>query len=162
MIKDITVKYLRLLPYSGIVNSSMPVTVTVYLVRSDLYLVCNPYQNPDENVALYSGQPHWFKSAFQLAISEQLNQSKTGNLKHSNLVFGWFFRAQNVLWAESGGNNVNVLVSLLNCMDFSSVNWLSYLKSEISLPVCYLDAGLKRYERKKHWSLNLPTCESQN
>jgi hypothetical protein len=48
--------------------------------------LCIPYQNPDENVALSSGRPHLFGSAFQLAFSKQLNQSKTKNLKHSNSV----------------------------------------------------------------------------
>jgi hypothetical protein len=53
--------------------------------------------NPDENVAFNSGRPHRFGSAFQLAFSEQLNQSKTKNLKHSNLVLICFFREQNAL-----------------------------------------------------------------
>jgi hypothetical protein len=53
------------------------------------------------------------------------------------LVLICFFREQNALWAETGEDNIDMLVLMLYCMDFSSVNQLSYLKSENQL-VCML------------------------
>ncbi len=50
---------------------------------------CHPFSN-----ALNSGQPHRFGRAFQPTLSEQLNWSKTENLKHFNLHKSFFLRAQ--------------------------------------------------------------------
>ncbi len=58
--------------------------------------------------------------------------------------------------------------SICQCWYRCLIAWIFLLstnshisKVRISLSLCYLDAGLKRFEGKKHWSQNLLTRECQ-
>jgi len=84
----------------------------------------NPFQKPIENVALNSGRPHRFGSAYQRAFSERLKQAKSNNLKRSNFRQSVFFWSADALEQESGRERIEILVTKLNFMDFFATSGL--------------------------------------
>ncbi len=64
---------------------------------------------------------------------DHLNSVWIKNFKRSHLVLICLFFSANALWAETGGGNIDLQVSMLDCMDFSSVNWFLCIESENQL-----------------------------
>jgi hypothetical protein len=114
----------------------------------------NQQQNQDENVMLNSRLLHWFG---HVILSTHLVSSwwslqpvkvfKTKNLKKSHLLL-IFLVSANALLAETGGGNINLQVSMLDCMDFYSFNWLSCIKSENQLVSIFSNGIIFKW---KYW-----------
>ncbi len=78
---------------------------------------------------------------------------KSSNASILVQVFDVCFVSADALCNETGGGNIVILVSKLDCMDLSSVIGLPCIISEklrTSLFLCYYDAGQKRYYGKDH------------
>ncbi len=98
---------------------------------------------------------HLLGSAFQHGLQSNQTDLKP---KTSNIHI-WFycFRVQNELRAETRGGNIDLLVLMLYCVDFTSVNWLLYLNSENQL-VCMLS----RFRIEKIWGQEILNPKSTN
>ncbi len=62
--------------------------------------------------------------------SDSLNSVWNQKPQALSIDFNIFLERANALWAETGGGNIDLQVSMLDCMDFSSINWFSCIESE--------------------------------
>ncbi len=126
--------------------------------------ICTPHFQP--------GLKAWWKCCVEFQTTPSLRTglilqsfgllkaSKTKIFKRSNLVFSFFWGGgANALWSKTGGGNICILVSNLECMDFSSAKGLLYIGSENQLVSALLRC---RTEGKQHCTQNQMICESRN